>query len=349
MSIDLKEELTTVVEVDAQDRVVICDWRQLDRFAVDALEAVGTRAEDAKEMARQIVDSEASGHESHGMRRLAEYVDRAQRGLAVPNNQTSIELDTGSLVRIHGDHGFGHVVLHKATKLAVQRAKQHGVACVAVRESEAAGRLAPFCDYAADQGIATVMFVNDSGAGQVVAPPGGTEARLSTNPIAAGVPRSAGPNLVIDIATSAVAMGRVSEERDRGTDLPEEWVGASGHLRPFGGIKGFALALIAEALAGGLTGAGTVRPDPGPERQGVLLLAIDVARFGNLCDFTSAVESFAEYVKDTPLENGADPIRLPGEGAAQTAKQRRRDGIPVRGFTWEQLRQLAAELDIRAL
>ena len=152
---------------------VLADADDLLRFTEHVLRRLGTRDADAHDMARQIVDSELAGHESHGMRRLPEYVDRAASGHADPMAEITIDIDTGSLVRVDGNRGFGHLVLRDATRLAVERARLHGIAGVAVRRSEWAGRFVDFVGSAADQGIATLLFANDSGSGQVVAPPGG--------------------------------------------------------------------------------------------------------------------------------------------------------------------------------
>lgn len=328
------------------DAPVLCDHTELQRFATAVLAAVGTPAEEADFMAGVIVASDLAGHESHGMRRLPEYVARARDGHAAPAARPVADLDTGSLVRLDGRRGWGHVVVRDATDLAVQRAREHGIAAVGIHSSEAAGRYADFCERAAAQGIATLFFVNDAGGGQSVAPPGGLEPRLSTNPIAAGIPRAAAPHLVVDLSTSVVAAGRLAEERDRGAAVPSEWVTPTGVLRPVGGFKGFGLALVAEALAGALTGAGTVRPGDVPDDQGVLLVAIDVARMRPLGDFTAEVERFLGYVLDVPREDGAPPLHVPGAAGAGIAEVRRRDGVPVRPHTWARMATLAAELDL---
>jgi LDH2 family malate/lactate/ureidoglycolate dehydrogenase len=324
------------VPVDADD---------LLRFTEQVLQRLGTRDADAHDMAVQIVDSELAGHESHGLRRLPEYVDRATAGHADPRAEITIEVDTGSLVRIDGNRGFGHLVLRDATRIAVERARSHGIAGVGVRRAEWAGRFVEFARMAADEGVATLLFANTSGGGQVAAPPGGLEARLSTNPIAFGIPRARGPHLVLDMATTAVAMGRVSEWRDRGERIPDDWANG-GVLQFLGGAKGFGLALVAEALAGVLGGAGTVSAEPGEDRQGVFLIAIDIARLRDLDEFTAEVDRVADYVKDVPLEPGAAPVRFPGEGSAATAARRRAEGVPIQPFTWEQMSALGARYGV---
>jgi LDH2 family malate/lactate/ureidoglycolate dehydrogenase len=310
--------------------------------------ALGAREADARDMAAQIVNSELSGHESHGLRRLVEYVSRTKDGYANPTASPTIDLDCGALVRMNGHAGFGHIVMRDATKLAVSRAKEHGIAAVAVHNSEFAGRFADFCEQAAEAGVATLVFVNDSGSGRDVAPPGALEGRMSSNPLAAGVPRAQAPHLVIDMATSAVAVGRLSEWRDRGEPIPADWVNEHGILQFFAGAKGFGLALIVEALAGALTTAGTVSEQKSPELQGAFLIAIDVNRLRPLADFTTEVEQFIRYIKQVPVPPDATPVRVPGEGSAQSARLRRETGTPIQPFTWAAIQRLAEEFNVAA-
>lgn len=325
---------------------VVCSAADLEVYTTDVLGALGLSLVDAQYMARQIVGSDLAGHESHGMRRLAEYVAQAQTGAAAPAARSSIDIDRGSLVRVNGNRGFGHTVLRDATRLAVDRARAHGIAGIAVYNSQFAGRISFFCEEAADAGVATLFFVNDSGSGQDVAPAGGTDGRISTNPIAAGVPRAKAPHLVLDIATSVVAMGHLSEWRDRGEVIPDEWVTTTGALKPFGGFKGFGLALVAEALAGALTSAGTVSDAPSEELQGVFLIAIDVAPLRRLDEFTAEVDAFISHVKSSPSAPGEGPVRVPGEGSADTTTARRRTGIVVKHFTWREILRMADELGV---
>lgn len=319
---------------------------ELERFGAALLRSVGASAADAAWVARHVVASDLAGHESHGLRRLVEYVDRARSGHIDPRAVPEVVEDRGATAVLDGHHAFGHVSMRIVTEQVVARARIHGVAAVALRRSDYTGRLADFCEQAAAQGVVMLCFVNDAGSQQDVAPPGGTEARLATNPIGAGIPRRDAPHLVLDMATSVVAKGRVSEWLDRGLPLPEAWVTQAGVLRPLGGVKGFGLALVTEALAGALTGAGTVSAGPGWDDQGVFAVGIDVARFRPLADFTGEVEAFLDYVKDAPLEPGAEPVHAPGEVGAAIAARRRVHGVPVERFTWDHLSAQAAELDV---
>ena len=316
----------------------------LHEMVLKAMSAVGASAQDAAYMADQLIDSELAQHPSHGMRRLPEDVDRALSGYAKPAALASIELDTGSLLRINANGTYGHLALRDATALAITRAKAYGISAVAVRNSEYAGRLAPFCEEAAQAGVATLIFGNNNGAGQVVVPPGGTRARLSTNPIAAGVPRARSPHLVIDFATSSVASGRLAEERDRGTELPEEWVTPDGLLKPFGGFKGFGLSLLVEALGGALSGSATVSERTSADAQGTLIIGIDVAQLRELDDFTAQVEEFIAHVKSAEPAEGGEPIRVPGEGRVPTGDDPYQSTITVNARTWSELERIATAL-----
>ncbi len=319
---------------------------ELERYGAALLRSVGASQVDAEWVASLVVASDLAGHESHGLRRLVEYVEHARSGAADPRAIPEVVVDGGATAIVDGHHAFGHVSMRVVTEQVVARARAHGVAAVALRRSDHVGRFADFCERAAAQGVIMLCFVNDAGSEQDVAPPGGTEARLATNPIAAGVPRAGSPHLVLDMATSVVAKGRVSEWLDRGLPLPDEWVTPTGVLRPVGGVKGFGLALVTEALAGALTGAGTVSARPGRDDQGVFTIGVDVAHFRPRADFTAEVEGFIAYVKDVPLGSGAQPVRIPAETGATVAAERRAHGVPVQPFTWQRLADLAAELRV---
>ena len=322
---------------------------ELQRFTAQALAAVGMREDDAGEMASQIVGSELAGHESHGLRRLPEYIGRARSGETDPAARPEVDIDRGALSRIDGRRGFGHLVVRQATQRAVDGAKSHGIAAVSVHNSDFAGRLSHFCEAAAEQGVATLVFVNTGGAHRAVSVPGGTEARFSTNPIAAGFPRSQAPHFVLDIATSAVALGRLAEWRDRGEEIPTDWVTPAGLLQPFGGHKGFGLAMVAEALAGALSTAGTPSDKEEDEEQGVLIIAIDVAGLRPLDEFTAEADTFLRFIADTPVSEGYTKTRIPGESSAATTAIRSREGTPIQRHAWEAAQTLAEELGIEPL
>ena len=283
------------------------------RFASEVAERMGARGDDAGRTAELLVRAELGGHPSHGLRRLTQYADAWRAGTLVPSARAEIVRDDGSTLTLDGRQALGQVVCTLAADLAAERALEHGVAAVAVRHSGHAGRLADYADRACGRGAALLAFANDSGAEQTMAPPGGLEARLSTNPLAAGIPRPRPPHLVIDLATSVAAFGKVRVLQDSGQPIPDAWM-RNGLLRPLGGAKGFALALLVEALSGVVSGAGAACADPGPDDQGVFLLAFDPARFGEPAELAQRLDDMLGYVLDVPLEAGAEPLRAPGSG-----------------------------------
>jgi uncharacterized oxidoreductase len=244
--------------------------------------------------------------------------------------------------------------------LAVERARRHGVAVVTVRRSNHVGRLADFAEQAAEAGLVGLVFANDSGALQRVAPYGAIDGRLSTNPLAFGIPRRSPPHLVVDISTSVVAAGKLRAALAAGEAVPEGWVqdetgqgttdpavafGArEGTILPMGGHKGYALGLVVEVLAGVLSGAGASRPEPGPDLQGVCMLAVDVARFLPLDQFVREVEAVVGWVKTARPREGVTEVLVPGENGWRTMARRRAEGIPIAGSTWARIVAIAREV-----
>ena len=321
--------------------MICCSADELCRFAAAVLRAIGMGAEDAAFAAEVIVDSDLAGHESHGLRRLPEYVERAAAGLLAPAERPVVALDLGALLRLDGRRAMGHIALRDLTDLAVERSRAHGIAAVALRRASYAGRIADYCARGARAGVVILFWFNDAGGGQEVAPHGGDAPRLATNPVGVGIPRAAEPHFVLDMSTSVVAMGRLSEWRDRGLPIPADWLTPGGALRPSGGYKGTGLALVAEALAGILSSAGSVRADPPDDGQGVFCVAIDLARLRPLASFTAEMEQMLAHVRDVPLEPGAEAPRFPGESGAACRDERLRDGVPVQPFCWDRLERLA--------
>ncbi|HJX79334.1 Ldh family oxidoreductase [Glutamicibacter sp.] len=322
--------------------------QQLEEFTVCCMQAVGASVEDASYMAYHLMASEIAGHPSHGLRRLPEYVGRALEGKTNPSAKTSVEKVSGALLALNGNRAPGHFALRDATALAVERAKEYGISAVTVRNSDFAGRFAPFCEQAAEAGVITLIFGNNNGSLQSVLPPGGLQPRLSTNPIAAGVPRAQAPHMVLDFATSAVASGRLHYEKDSGAKVSEQWVGAGGHLKPFGGFKGFGLALLVEALGGALSGSDTVSGRKSEEAQGTLIIAIDVAQLRDLNEYTAQVEEFIAYVKDTEMEAGQSAVRAPGENAPSAEQLAADNTILLNPVTTASLFQIAEQLKVDA-
>jgi (2R)-3-sulfolactate dehydrogenase (NADP+) len=270
---------------------------EAQRLATDLLSAAGMPLDNAKRTAWCTSVAEAWGVASHGLLRLPYYLLRIQAGGYPPDAELSTVTDTGPLVTLDGGGGLGHWQAWRAAELAAGRCARYGIAAVGVANSGHCGALGLYTVPGIEAGQITLVFTN----GPAVMPAwGGARPLLSTSPLAAGIPTRPRP-IIVDMATSAVARGKIAAHARNGTPLPRGWAldaagrpttdaraALHGLLAPLGGAKGFALALLVEALAGGLAGPNLSAdvPDmfadadaPRPQRVGHLLIAIDAARF----------------------------------------------------------------------
>ena len=283
--------------------------------------------------------------------RVPGYLASIERGETNPRAVPRVARDQGATATVDGELGLGQVVARAATAEAVARARLHGISCVAVRRSCHVGRLAHFAGLIADEGQIGIVVANDAGTGQVVAPPGSSGARLSTNPLAIAAPRSAAPPFVLDMSTSVVSYGKVQIHRERGEQVPDGWE-VDGLLQALGGYKGFGLALAVEILAGVLTEAGhsdeaTAAID-GVVEQGMIVIAIDVARFRPLAR-SRAGDRRARRVRpvgSAPARR--NPIALPGELGHAASRRNREAGVVLTPATLEGLLEACDRLGVPA-
>lgn len=306
------------------------------RSAVAAvLAADGADPAVARLIADHLVDADLADHASHGVYRLTEYHQACMSGQIDAAARPQITDDGGATMMVDGRRGFGHLAMRFTADAAVERAGRHGVCVATVRRGSHIGRLGDHVGYVAEQGLIGIVMANDSGTNQVVAPHGGGDGRLGTNPLAVGVPRAHPPHLVFDMATSAISHGAAR--------LKARWAGAddvsADLLEPAAGHKGFGLALAVEVLAGILSGAGFSGPDPGLDHQGVCLIVIDPARFGGRDALARSVDSLVEWVKASPPA-GAEPVVVPGERGALA--RGRATTIDIDPRTWRELTEVFA-------
>lgn len=247
----------------------------LGDFAAGLFSAAGSDAAEARIVADHLVESNLVGQDSHGVIRVPKYLDWVAEGGLLVNRHASVVVDAGALVVVDGVYGYGQVIGREAMALAEQRVRRHGIAVIGIRNSGHLGRIGAWPEQLAAAGIVSVHFVSTSGFGLLVAPFGGTDRRLSANPIAAGAPGPDGP-IVLDIATSATAEGKIQVARNKHESLPQGQVlDGAGHptddpekfyadppgaILPFGGHKGSGLSLFCEILAGSLTGGASTHP-----------------------------------------------------------------------------------------
>jgi uncharacterized oxidoreductase len=324
------------------------------------LRAAGASAEEAEAVAKGCVEANLAGHDSHGVIAIPTYIDRVKAGHIVPGAPWTIVQETPATAVIDGNWGFGFHVNAKAMRLAIEKARTANVAAVTVFRQSHVGRLAAYPLMAAAEGMIGLATADSGRSPKHVAPFGGREARLGTNPIAIAVPSDLEGPFCLDMATSAVAAGKVALAAARGEEIPTGWIidregraatdpaalRKGGALLPLGGSEGYkgsGLAAMVEVLCGLLTGLGFGVEPTGRHNDGCFMAVFNVAAFRPLAAFKREVADFASYLKATPPAEGSGGVFYPGEVEHIRALERGRDGIEIEDATWDRMRKLAGE------
>jgi LDH2 family malate/lactate/ureidoglycolate dehydrogenase len=324
--------------------------------------AAGARKEDAALVADSLVDSELTGHESHGLIRVTEYLRHIREGAIVPDARPDMVGEMGATLVVDGNWSFGQVAATQATEWLIERSLEHGTGAVALRRCGHVGRAGVYPELAAGAGLVALAFVNGGGSQPRLAPYGGRSALFGTNPLAAAVPLPDAAPVVIDFSTAAVASGKIRVLRDRGESLPEGWIldsdgrpstdpedyYAGGALLPAAAHKGYGLCLLVELLAGCLTGAGSLAvPESGYRLgNGMFMQAFAIDAFMPAEQFAALARGLADAVHKTPPAAGHEEVLLPGEPEQRTAGRRAREGLEIAESTWRGIVSAAGELGI---
>lgn len=333
-------------------------------FAHDLLRGMKAKPAHVEIVGDHLVNANLAGHDSHGLVRLPQYHAQLVNGKIDVKAEPKVEVDSGAFVLLSSEQSWGQVGAAAATRTAIARAEQFGFSCVGLRSSPHIGRVGVYPLAASKAGYVAQAWCNCGGAARV-APWGGTDARLATNPIALSFPSHDEP-ILVDITTSVVAEGKVRIAKNAGKDVPVGWIldknGQSttnpadlyegGTILPLGGEafghKGFALAMMADLFAGVLINSGCGLMPGIPLCNGLLLIVIDPSKFGNRDEVLDRLTAYADYLRQSKTKPGTDEILLPGEPERRTEEKRRREGIPVDDGTWKQLIQLAEKLRVAA-
>lgn len=323
-------------------------------------QAADASADEAHIVMEHLVGANLAGHDSHGVILIPSYIGRIKRGHIVPGAPFEIERESSTTAHINGHWGFGYVVTTRAMEMAIAKAQEHNVAALTIHLQGHVGRLADYSLMAAQAGMIG-MITCDSGRGpKSVAPFGGRVARLGTNPISVAFPSDLDGPIFLDMATSAVAAGKLGVRRNRGEPAPPGWIidkegnpttdvnafYDGGALMPMGGDqahKGYVLSFMVETLSGILTSLGFGIDPQGRHNDGTFLTVFNVSAFRPLEEFKQEIAEFVRYIKETPPMEGYTEVLYPGEMEYRTEQQRRRDGIFVEDTTWQQLTDLQRE------
>ena len=336
---------------------------RLQKIGAALLVGAGASREEADTVSRGCVNANLAGHNSHGIILIPSYVERIKVGHIVPGAPFKIVQESPTTTVIDGHWGFGFVVNERAMRLTIEKAKTANIAAATVFRQSHVGRLGAYPLMAAQAGMIGIATADSGRSPKAVAPFGGREARLGTNPISIAVPSDLPGPLCLDMATSAVAVGKLTLAQARGEKIPLGWIVDSegkqttdparfrpgGALLPLGGTEGYkgsGLAVIVEILCGLLTGLGFGVEPSGRHNDGCFMAVFKVDAFRPLGEFKEEVANFARYLKETPLSEGSTGVFYPGEVEYLREQERRNSGIEIEDATWKKLRTLASELKL---
>jgi LDH2 family malate/lactate/ureidoglycolate dehydrogenase len=340
---------------------------RLREFITACLARLGLPAEDAAACARLMADAEAQGSDGHGVIRLIPYARRIRAGGMNLHPDIRVVKEKAAMALIDGDNGMGHLVMSRAVQLAIDKARRCGVAWVGARLSNHAGPASLYARMALERDMIGLYFA--VGNANHLPPWGGVDMLLSTNPIACAIPAGDEPPVVLDMATTVAAYGKVKAKAQRGEQMPVGWMidrngqpltdpkrSNEGFLLPIGGYKGYGLALVAGILAGTLNGAAmgseTIdfnADDVTMTNTGQAICVIDPDAFGEIDEFKARVDKLVREMRASARMPGVNRIWLPGEQSHEKRLRHEREGIALPEALRAQLETFARELGVSPL
>jgi uncharacterized oxidoreductase len=323
------------------------------------MRAAGCNETEAGTIARRLVDSNLVGHDSHGVLRVGKYLEWMRNGWVKANQTPTIVFESDAIGIVDGNRGFGQVVGEFAGRLGTQKAAQTGITMIGLRNCGHLGRVGDWAELAAAAGQVSLHFLNTSN-GMRVAPFGGSDRRLSTNPITIGIPVAGGDPVILDMTTSMVAEGKLMVALNRGEQVPEGWIVdaqgrpttdpkdfyAGGALLTVGGHKGSGLSIITDLLAGAIATGKSSDPSDQILRNNMLSIYIAPDVYDAQGSVATEVARFLAWVKASPPMQSGVAVLLPGEIERKTRAERAAQGIPIDAKTHTDLLAAAASVGI---
>lgn len=321
----------------------------------------GCNGREAEIVARRLVDSNLVGHDSHGVLRVGKYLEWVRDGTLRPNQTPTIAFESDTISIIDGNRGFGQVVGEYAADLGIVKAARSGIAMIGLRNCGHLGRVGDWAEMAANAGQISLHFLNTSGA-QRVAPFGGSDRRLSTNPISIGVPVAGGDPVILDVTTSTVAEGKLMLAMNKGERVPEGWIidkdgqpttdpkdfYDGGALLTVGAHKGSGLSIITDLLAGAVSTGRSSDPADQVLRNNMLSIYIAPAVYDPEGGVAREARRFIDWVKDSPPSRPGAEVLAPGDVERRTRAARLAEGVPLDDKSWADLLAAAASVGIDA-
>ncbi|MDF1794619.1 MAG: malate/lactate/ureidoglycolate dehydrogenase [Thalassobaculaceae bacterium] len=341
---------------------------RLTEIVATMMKGAKSSPEEARAIAENLVQANLMGHDSHGVGLAPRYMKHALSGTMNPGARPSVVTDNGAYLLLDGNMGYGQTVCREAMEMAIGRARQSGVCIMGLRRTHHMGRIGAWGEMAARAGLISIHYVNTTGHRPYVSPWGGYEAKYSTNPYCTAIPATdATPMIVLDMATSRVAQGKVRVAYYAGKKTPADaLVGPDGiptddpkvifeepygAMLSFGQHKGYGLAMICEILSAGLTGGGTAREELMSQDticNNMLTIVMDPAGFGADIPFKSEIDQLVDHVSSAKVAVGHDKIRFPGDPERETAAERTANGIPIDDNTWAEMTQAGVDTGMEA-
>jgi LDH2 family malate/lactate/ureidoglycolate dehydrogenase len=346
-------------------------FERLKTFIHAAMVRLGLPDHDAAVVAALMAQADLQGSDGHGVSRLPQYARRIKAGGFNVKPNIRVMREQASTALVNGDNGMGHLVMSRATEIAIEKARATGIGWVNSQFSNHAGPASLYARMPLAHDMIGLYFA--VGNANHLPPWGGLDMLLSTNPIAAAIPAGAEQPIVLDMATTVAAYGKVKTKALRGESMPVGWMidregkpltdpkrAEEGMLLPLGGMeagyKGYGLAMIIGLLAGTLGGAAMGKDvidfnhdDDSVTNTGQAICAINIAAFGDVATFKAAVDRLARDIRGSQRMPGVERITMPGERSEETRVARNRDGIPIAPALQRGLDQLASELGIATL
>ena len=333
-----------------------------------AIEAIvlagGSDAREAHGVAENLVTANLTGHDSHGVGMIPRYIESLLEGGLKVNQHPKMLFDGGAMISLDGQAGYGQVIGLEAMEIGIARAEQHGMCVMGLGHSHHLCRIGQWAEQAVAAGLVSLHFTNVISR-SIVAPFGGADARFGTNPMTVGIPIPNEPPFILDMATSAVAQGKIRVAHNKREKVSADWliddkgnptsdprygvIEPFGALRTFGLHKGYGLAVVCELLGGALTGGGTWHTDDRSKKRvwnGMLTILIDPKRLGTADAFATETTAFLESLRQSPTAPGVDKVRIAGEPERETRAKRERDGISVDDNTWAEIAAAGAKLNV---
>ena len=336
-------------------------YEHLAAFCREILIQSGMPPTDAVIVADTLVEADLRGYETHGVMRLGMYLERVKRGVMKADAKVTTLQDAGAVTVLDGDNGFGQITAFRALEAAALKAGQFGIGAAAIRNGGHVGALGILVERIAMQKKIAILLANTN---PIIAPWGGRQAELGNNPIGIGIPRDKEAPLLIDMALSITARGKIILAARDNKPIPPGWAidvngrpttdaaqALLGTVLPMAMHKGYALALAFEILSGVLTGASFGRdvgflmpPDyTKPLGMGHLAIVLDVETFMPYQIFAERLEVLVERIVSSPPADEDIPIRLPGDGSDARRRKYMAEGISLSRATWEELWKLSQE------